>query len=46
MQLNITIEDKTFQLERPNPAYLDTLSPRNRAGGYTMLRFHPTIVTR
>jgi hypothetical protein len=46
MQLIIMIEDKTFKLERPNPAYLDTLSPRNRAGGYTMLRFHPTVVTR
>jgi hypothetical protein len=46
MQLIIMIEDKTFKLERPNPAYLDTLSPRNRTGGYTMLRFHPTVVTR
>jgi hypothetical protein len=46
MQLIIMIEDKTFKLERPNPAYLDSLTPRNRTGGYTMLRFHPTIVTR
>ena len=46
MQLIIMIEDKTFKLERPNPTYLDSLTPRNRAGGYTMLRFHPTIVTR
>jgi hypothetical protein len=46
MQLIIMIEDKTFKLERPNPAYLDSLSPRNRAGGYTIVRFHPTVVTR
>ncbi|HET7203312.1 MAG TPA: hypothetical protein VFI92_08085 [Steroidobacteraceae bacterium] len=46
MQLVIMIEDKTFKLERPNPAYLDALTPRNRAGGYTVLRFHPTVVTR
>jgi hypothetical protein len=46
MQLIIMIEDKTFKLERPNPGYLDSLTPRNRANGYTMLRFHPTIVAR
>jgi hypothetical protein len=46
MQLIIMIEDKTFKLERPNPTYLDSVTPRNRAGGYTMLRFHPTVVTR
>jgi hypothetical protein len=46
MQLIIMIEDKTFKLERPNPAYLDSLTPRNRANGYTIVRFHPTVVTR
>jgi hypothetical protein len=46
MQLIIMIEDKTFQLERPNPAYLDSLTPRNRAGGYTMVRWSPTVVER
>ena len=46
MQLIIMIEDKTFKLERPNPAYLDYLTPRNRAGGYTMLRWNPTVVAR
>lgn len=46
MQLIIMIEDKTFKLERPNPTYLDSVTPRNRAGGYTMLRFDPTVVTR
>ena len=46
LQLIIMIEDKTFKLERPNPAYLDALAPRNRTGGYTVLRFHPTVVSR
>jgi hypothetical protein len=46
MQLIIMIEDKSFTLERPNPGYLDSLTPRNRAGGYTIARWHPTIVTR
>ncbi|HET7202127.1 MAG TPA: hypothetical protein VFI92_02050 [Steroidobacteraceae bacterium] len=46
MQLIIMIEDKTFKLERPNPGYLDALAPRNRAGGYTIVRWHPTVVTR
>ena len=46
MQLIIMIEDKTFKLERPNPTYLDSVTPRNRAGGYTMLRFNPTVVAR
>ena len=46
MQLIIMIEDKTFKLVRPNPAYLDSLTPPNRANGYSMLRFHPTVVSR
>jgi hypothetical protein len=46
MQLIIMIEDKTFKLERPNPAYLDAFTPLNRTGGYTVLRFHPTVVSR
>lgn len=46
MQLIVMIEDKTFKVERPNPAYLDSLSPRNRAGGYTMVRWSPTVVER
>ena len=46
MQLIIMIVDKTFKLERPNPAYLDTLTPRNRTGGYTIVRWNPTVVTR
>ena len=46
MQLVIKIVDKTFQPERPNPAYLDAFTPRNRNGGYTMVRWSPTIVQR
>jgi hypothetical protein len=46
MQVIIMIEDKTFKLTRPNPAYLDAVTPRNRAGGYTIARWHPTVVAR
>ena len=46
MQIIIMIEDKTFKLERPNPAYLDSVSPRNRAGGYTIVRWNNTVVER
>ena len=31
MRLIAMIEDKTFMLERPTPAYLDAYTPRNRA---------------
>jgi hypothetical protein len=46
MQVVIMIVDKTFKLERPNPGYLDAQTPRNRAGGYTMVRWNLTVVTR
>jgi hypothetical protein len=46
MQLVIMIEDKTFKAERPNPAYLDYLAPGNVDGGYTMVRWHPTVLSR
>ena len=46
MRLIMIIEDKTFTLERPNPKYLDSLTPRNRTGGYTVVRWSPTVVTR
>lgn len=46
MKLIVMIEDKTFSLERPTPAYLDKLTPRNRAGGYTVVRWNPTVVSR
>ena len=46
MQLIIMIDDKSFTLDRPNPAYLDSVTPRNRTGGYSMVRWHPTVVAR
>ena len=46
MHMIFIIEDKTFTLERPNPGYLDALTPRNRTGGYTVVRWNPTVVTR
>jgi hypothetical protein len=46
MQVIIMIEDKTFTSSRPNPAYLDSVTPRNRTGGFTMARWHPTVVAR
>jgi hypothetical protein len=46
MQLIILIEDKSFSSGRPNPGYLDSITPRNQSGGYTMARWHPTYVTR
>jgi hypothetical protein len=46
MKLIVMVEDKTFVVERPTPAYLDKLTIRNRAGGYTALRWNPTVVSR
>lgn len=46
VQLIAMIEDKTFKLERPTPAYLDAYTLRNRAGGYTVLRWNPYVVQR
>ncbi|HEX5649741.1 MAG TPA: hypothetical protein VFX69_08805 [Steroidobacteraceae bacterium] len=46
MKLVVMVEDKTFKLERPTPGYLDALTPRNRAGGYTAVRWNPTVVER
>lgn len=46
MQLIVMIEDKTFTLDRPTPAYLDSKTLRNRPGGYTVLRWDPFVVTR
>jgi hypothetical protein len=45
-QVIIMIVDKTFKLERPNPGYLDWITPRNSSGGYTMVRWNPTVVAR
>ncbi len=46
MHLIFIIEDKTFTNERPDPTYLDKYTPRNHAGGYSMVRWNPTVVTR
>lgn len=46
MHLIAMIEDKTFTLERPTSAYLDAYTLRNRAGGYTVVRWSPYVVTR
>jgi hypothetical protein len=46
MQVIVMIEDKTFTLDRPNPAYLDAQTARNRTGGYSIVRWNPTVVTR
>ncbi len=46
MHLIFIIEDKTFTMERPDPSYLDKYTPRNRAGGYTIVRWNPTVVQR
>jgi hypothetical protein len=46
MQLIVMIDDKSFTLERPNPAYLDSVTMRNTSGGYTMARWNATVVDR
>lgn len=46
MRLIAIIEDKTFVMERPTPDYLNAYTPRNRAGGYTVVRWSPTVVAR
>jgi hypothetical protein len=46
MRLIVMIEDKTFVLERPTPAYLDAYTLRNVAGGYSVLRWSPFVVDR
>lgn len=47
-QLIMIIEDKTFVLEQAGPAYLGAkgLDVRNRANGYTVIRWDPFVVTR
>jgi hypothetical protein len=46
MHMIMIIEDKTFTLEKPGPAYLDKYDVRNRAGGYTVVRWNSTVVQR
>jgi hypothetical protein len=45
-QLVVMIEDKTFVLEDPAPAYLSSVSKLNRTGGYTMVRWDPLYTAR
>jgi hypothetical protein len=40
------IEDKTFKLERPTPAYLDAYTLRNIPGGYSVLRWNTFVASR
>jgi hypothetical protein len=46
MRLVVMIEDRTFSIEKAGPAYLDKYDVRNRAGGYTMVRWSPVVTTR
>ncbi len=46
MHLIAMVEDKTFVNEVPAPAYLSWLTPRNQAGGWTIARWAPQVVTR
>ena len=46
MHLIVMVEDKTFVNEQPLPQYLATKTVRNKAGGYTAVRWNSTIVTR
>ncbi len=46
IHLVVMIEDRTFKIEKAGPAYLDKYDQRNRAGGYTMIRWNPTVQTR
>ncbi len=44
LQFIVFIEDKTFNKPMPTPDYLSAYTLPNRAGGYTLLRWHPTVV--
>jgi hypothetical protein len=47
MQLVVMIEDKSFRGgTNPAPVYLANYAVPNTGGGLTMLRWHPTVVTR
>jgi hypothetical protein len=46
MHLIVMIEDKSFKMERPTPAYLDSYTLLNKPGGYTVVRWSPYVVTR
>ncbi|MEZ4225220.1 MAG: hypothetical protein R3B13_29990 [Polyangiaceae bacterium] len=40
------VEDKSFNAEVPTPAYLSGLTKPTSKGGWTALRWHPTVVQR
>ncbi|MEX0707144.1 MAG: hypothetical protein WD078_04220 [Woeseia sp.] len=46
MHLIVMVEDKTFVNEMPTPSYLSWYTRKNRAGGYTVARWAPKVVTR
>lgn len=48
LQLIVMLEDKTFKNENPVPNYLNTADNvrRNRPGGFTAIRWSPTVVSR
>ena len=46
MHLIAVIEYKTFVNEKAGPAYLDALEAPNKAGGYTLALWTPSVVTR
>ena len=49
MQLVVMIGDKSFRSgepENPAPAYLVKYTAANLGGGYTMIRWNPTVVSR
>lgn len=46
MHLIVMIEDKTFKDEQPTPSYLAAYTAKNKQGGYTAVRWNPTIVAR
>jgi hypothetical protein len=46
MRLIAMIDDKSFDGTKSGPAYLDNYEAVNNMGGYTMVRWAPTVVTR
>ncbi len=45
-RLVVVIDYKTFKAEKAGPAYLDSFEVHNKAGGYTLELWSPTVVTR
>jgi hypothetical protein len=46
MHLIAMIEDKTFNGLKAGPAYLNAYEAKNNMGGYTIVRWNPTVVSR